>query len=69
MATVGLRGCAVVVIGWVATAPAATAQDVRWRHDYAAARREAADSGKPLLLDFGTENCVWCRRLDATTFR
>lgn len=46
-----------------------SAQDVQWRHDYARARREATDSGKPLLLDFGTEACVWCRKLDATTFR
>jgi thiol-disulfide isomerase/thioredoxin len=32
-------------------------------------RREAAETGKPLLLDFGTEACVWCRKLDGTTFR
>jgi thioredoxin-related protein len=51
------------------TSRAASAQDVRWRHDYAAARKEASDTGRPLLLDFGTEACVWCRKLDATTFR
>lgn len=45
------------------------AQDVQWRHDYAAARKEATDTGKPLLLDFGSENCIWCQRLDASTFR
>jgi thioredoxin-like negative regulator of GroEL len=42
---------------------------VKWRDDYAAARQEAASSGRPLLLDFGTEDCFWCRKLDATTFR
>jgi thioredoxin-like negative regulator of GroEL len=47
----------------------ASAQDVKWRHDYAAARKEAAATGKPLLLDFGTEACTWCKKLDATTFR
>jgi thioredoxin-like negative regulator of GroEL len=46
-----------------------SAQEVRWRNDYTAARREAAETGRPLLFDFGTEGCVWCRKLDATTFR
>jgi thioredoxin-like negative regulator of GroEL len=44
-------------------------QEVPWRHDYSAARREAQEKGQPLLLDFGTENCFWCKRLDASTFR
>ncbi|VTT98133.1 protein disulfide-isomerase : Thiol:disulfide interchange protein-like protein OS=Planctomyces limnophilus (strain ATCC 43296 / DSM 3776 / IFAM 1008 / 290) GN=Plim_1636 PE=4 SV=1: Thioredoxin_7 [Gemmataceae bacterium] len=59
---------AALVVFFAAQAPAG-AQDVKWRHDYAAARREAAETGKPLLLDFGTEACVWCRKLDGTTFR
>ena len=45
------------------------AQDVRWRADFATARQEATATGKPMLLDFGTEACSWCRKLDATTFR
>jgi thioredoxin-related protein len=48
---------------------AAGAQEVKWRTDYNAARKEAADRKLPLILDFGTENCFWCKRLDATTFR
>jgi thioredoxin-like negative regulator of GroEL len=44
-------------------------QEVQWRYDYNAARREALETGRPLLLDFGTANCFWCRKLDATTFR
>jgi thioredoxin-related protein len=51
-----------------AAAPAQT-QTVRWRSDYNAARREAAETGRPLLIDLVTDNCVWCKRLDATTFR
>lgn len=47
----------------------ALAQEVAWRHDYAAARKEATETGRPLLLDFGYDGCVWCRKLDATTFR
>jgi TolA-binding protein len=47
----------------------AIAQEVEWRTDYNKARQEALDKGRPLLLDFGTENCFFCKKLDATTFR
>ena len=53
----------------VAASGTAFAQEVQWRHDYAAARKESAATGRPLLLDFGSENCIWCQRLDASTFR
>ena len=58
-----------LVVVFVTTAGQSHAQEVKWRDDYAAARREATETGKPLLFDFGTEACVWCRKLDATTFR
>ncbi len=45
------------------------AEGVKWRHNYADALKESAETGKPILLDFGTDNCVYCRKLDATTFR
>ncbi|HXG10542.1 MAG TPA: DUF255 domain-containing protein [Gemmataceae bacterium] len=45
------------------------AQEVQWRTDYAEARREAAEKDRPLVLDFGTENCYWCKQLDLRTFR
>ncbi|MBX9622267.1 MAG: DUF255 domain-containing protein [Gemmataceae bacterium] len=61
------RAVAVAVV--LACADAGAAQEVRWRHDYPAARKEATAANKPLLLDFGSEDCVWCRKLDATTFR
>ena len=44
------------------------AQEINWRHDFRAAQREAQESGKPMFLDFGNQGCVWCQRLDATTF-
>jgi thioredoxin-like negative regulator of GroEL len=44
-------------------------QDVEWRSDYNAARREAAAKNRPLVIDFGTENCFWCKKLEAVTFR
>ncbi len=44
-------------------------ETVRWRTDYNAARKEATEKARPLFLDFGTEDCFHCRRLDASTFR
>lgn len=43
--------------------------EVQWRNDYNTARKEAEEKRRPLLLDFGTQNCFWCKRLDASTFR
>jgi thioredoxin-related protein len=47
----------------------AVAQEVQWRTNYNQARKEALAKNLPLLLDFGTERCFWCKRLDATTFQ
>jgi hypothetical protein len=58
--------CAAV---WLLGTAGARGQEVAWRHDYSAARQEAAAKGRPLILDFGTENCFWCKQLDARTFR
>lgn len=45
-----------------------SAQEVKWRSDYNAARREAREKGLPLVVDFITDNCFWCNKLDAHTF-
>jgi thioredoxin-like negative regulator of GroEL len=58
--------CAGLLLG--APAPL-SAEEVPWRYDYNAARKEAKEKNKPMVLDFGTANCHWCKQLDATTFR
>ena len=45
------------------------AQEVHWRTEYAAALKESETTHRPLFVDFYTHDCVWCQRLDATTFR
>ena len=46
----------------------AAAQEVQWRTDYAKARQEAVQKSLPLVIDFSTENCYWCRQLEQRTF-
>jgi thioredoxin-related protein len=63
------------VIAWLlplalaVSAGTASADEIRWRHDYNTARKEAEEKNRPLMIDFGTEHCFWCKRLDATTFQ
>jgi tetratricopeptide (TPR) repeat protein len=49
--------------------PWCAAQEIEWRFDYNTARKEAIRTNRPILIDFGTESCTWCKRLDVTTFR
>lgn len=46
----------------------ASAEPVKWYHNYKTARDEARRSQRPLLLDFGTKSCFWCKQLDLKTF-
>jgi len=43
------------------------AEEIVWRGDYNKAVKEAADTGKPVLIVVGTDACYWCRQLDART--
>jgi tetratricopeptide (TPR) repeat protein len=43
-------------------------QEVQWRNDYGPARKEAVETGRPMMLDFTTENCFWCKQLELRTF-
>jgi thioredoxin-like negative regulator of GroEL len=45
----------------------ASAQEVAWKTDYAGARREASDKQRPIVVEFSTQACVWCRRMESTT--
>lgn len=64
-----LARVAVLALCVLAVAPAARAGGVPWRHDYRKAVREARRTGRPLLVDVGTRDCVWCRRLEASTLQ
>ena len=47
----------------------ALAAEITYRSDYTKAVKEAADTGKPVLIVVGTDACYWCRQLDARTLQ
>ena len=61
---------AVALAALFATAGALPAADpvARWQTDYPAARKEAEEKKLPLLIVVGTDNCLYCRKQEATTF-
>lgn len=42
--------------------------DIVWRRDLDAARREAQQTGKPILVEFFSTWCAACKRMDEQTF-
>jgi thiol:disulfide interchange protein len=42
---------------------------VQWEHDWAQALKRAQAEGKPVLISFTTDWCVWCKRLETTTYQ
>ena len=64
-----MLSCLVLLYSAFRIPHSAFGEEVDWRSDYNTALREAAEKNRPLVIDFGTENCFWCKKLDATTFR
>jgi thioredoxin-related protein len=48
--------------------PSVKRDQIPWSRSFAAARKEAKDNGKLILVDFYTQNCGWCKRLDSNVF-
>ena len=42
---------------------------VEWEKDFPAAIKRAQSEGKPVLVNFYADWCVWCKRLESTTLR
>ena len=58
-----LAGLAIVV------PTTSVAADIQWQPDLQTAVATARSTGKPILLHFRSDACVWCDRLEAGAFR
>jgi len=56
--TTAIAGMLVLATSWAARG---ADKAIEWRADYDAARKEAAEKGRPLFLEFQTEDCFHCR--------
>jgi tetratricopeptide (TPR) repeat protein len=61
-----LIGSLVALLG---VAQGVRAQGINWRTEYVRALKESAETGRPLFVNLGTENCYWCKQLDLRTFK
>ncbi len=60
-----VAGClATLMLAGVALAD----ESIVWSKDWAEAEKQAASSGKPIMIDFFTDWCGWCKRLDKDTY-
>jgi len=48
--------------------PSVRRDQIPWSRNLAAARKDAKARGKLILIDFYTESCGWCKRLDSEVF-
>ena len=58
----------VVILSLVALFLCTDAYAVSWEYNFEVALKKAKDAQKPLMLDFYTEWCGWCTKLDSDTY-
>lgn len=60
------RLLAVIVIASLALA--GQAAEIRWERSFGAAQKLASKTGKLIMVDFYTDWCGWCKKLDKDTY-
>lgn len=51
-----------------ASKKAAAAKEITWESSWKEATAKAKATGKPIMLDFYTDWCTWCKRLDRDVY-
>jgi thiol-disulfide isomerase/thioredoxin len=41
--------------------------DIQWRESYTAAKKDSLETGRPMLMQFGSPACLWCQKLESST--
>lgn len=52
----------------LSVASSTTAHAINWRSNLGDALRVSKESGKPVMVDFYTDWCGWCKKLDSDTY-
>ena len=59
----------ITVASLVAFAAASMAAESGWLHDYEAAKKQAKEENKPIIINFtGTDWCGWCIKIEKEIF-
>lgn len=64
----GLKRLIFVGLTAACLAGMANANDIKWAKDYSTALSDAKASGKIVMIDFYTDWCGWCKKLDSDTY-
>lgn len=59
---------AIAVCALFLLAPAKGALAINWQEDFDKAMAEAKSTGKPVMVDFYTQWCTWCKKLDSDVY-
>lgn len=57
-----------IMVGAVLMAAAGVCAEIQWAKTYAAAQKAAKAQNKLIMVDFYTDWCSWCKKLDADTY-
>ncbi|MFL5327424.1 MAG: thioredoxin family protein [Gemmataceae bacterium] len=59
----------IITLSFLGLASGSYGAEPAWVPDYTLARKEAAASKKPVFVQFTSDSCIYCRRLESTTLR